>query len=341
MALLRRAPLRRPILKLICVLPLVLLSASIGSCAGSPSVLSPASPEATSIANLFWGVFAIAIGIFVITEALLIIALVRFRDRPGAGEPNQVHGNIRLETAWTLAPAVILAGVFVATISTMTTLAQQQPGALPVKVIGHQWWWEIQYPTLGITTASDLHVPVGQPIEVELVSADVIHSFWVPELSGKTDVIPGHTNSNRFTADRPGTYRGMCAEYCGIQHANMGFFVIAEPRDQFEEWVRRMQSPAQVPTAGQAARGAQAVLTGICVGCHTIEGTQARGKLGPDLTHFGSRRSIAALTLEHTPENLATWLSDPQAVKPGNLMRIPTLSQETIQDMVVFLESLK
>lgn len=328
------APRSRPPLLLLC-------SLALSGCAGSPSVLAPASPGAARIADLFWSVLAIAAAIFVVTEALLIIALIRFRSRPGDREPDQVHGNQALELAWTLAPALILAGVFVATASTMTAVTQEQPGALRVKVVGHQYWWEMQYPDQRISTATDLHVAVGQPVEVELVAADVIHSFWVPELSGKTDLIPGHTNRVRFTADRPGTYRGQCAEFCGAQHANMAFEVIAEPRERFDDWTRRMQAPPAIPIAGPAARGAQAFLGGVCVGCHTIDGTQAQGKVGPNLTHFGSRRTIASLTLDNTPENLATWLTDPQAVKPGNLMRIPTLSRETIQDLVAFLEGLQ
>lgn len=338
--MLRKAPPPEPAPRLwyAMLLPLTL---GLSACAGSPSILAPASPEAGQLAGLFWGVLAIAAGIFVVTEALLILALVRFRSRRGAREPVQVHGNQPLEIAWTLVPAIILAGVFVATASTMVGVTQPQPGALHLKVLGHQWWWEAQYPDQRITTATDIHVPVGQAVEVELVGPDVIHSFWLPELAGKTDVIPGHTNWVRFTADRPGAYVGFCAEFCGAQHANMRFLVIAEPREQFDEWVRRLQVPAAIPAAGPAAQGAQAFLTGVCVGCHTIQGTAAQGKLGPDLTHFGSRSSIAALTLDNTPENLTAWLANPQAVKPGNLMIIPPLRQETIQDMVAFLESLK
>lgn len=320
---------------------LVTLAFLLASCAGSPSLLNPASFQASSIAGLFWSLFGIAAVIFIVTEALLVIALIRFRDRPGRHEPAQVHGNIRMEIAWTLAPAIILAGVFVGTVSTMDEVTRQQPNSVAVKVIGHQWWWEIQYPTMAITTATDLHVPVGQPVQVELVSTDVIHSFWVPELAGKTDVIPGHTNWLRFAADRPGAYRGQCAEYCGEQHANMGIEVIAEPRDHFDDWARRTSAPAAIPEAGPAARGAQALLGGICIACHTINGTPAQGKVGPNLTHFGSRRSIAALTIENTPENLKKWLSDTQAVKPGNMMRMPKLAPETIEDLVAYLESLK
>ena len=336
----RKAPPPKPAPRLWCV-TLLLLLFGLSGCSGSPSILTPASRDAAQIADLFWGVLAIAAGIFVVTEALLIIALVRFRSRPGVREPVQVHGNQPLEIAWTLVPAIILAGVFVATASTMSAVTQPQPGALRVQVLGHRWWWEARYPGQGITTATDIHVPVGQAVEVELAGADVIHSFWPPELAGKTDVIPGHTNWVRFTADRPGSYLGFCAEFCGAQHANMRFLVVAETREQFDDWVRRAQAQAALPTTGQAARGAQAFLSGTCVACHTLQGTAAQGKVGPDLTHFGSRRSIAALTLDNTPENLATWLAKPQAVKPDNLMRIPALSGETIQDLVAFLESLK
>lgn len=319
---------------------ILLLFAILSGCSGAPSVLAPASPGAGKVAELFWIVFGIAVVIFVGVEAALIFAVLRFRERPDRPEPDQNSGNLRLEIAWTAAPAIILLGIFVAMISTMNAVAQPQPDALRVKVVGYQWWWEIQYPDLGITTATDLHVPVGQPVRVELVAGDVIHSFWAPELFGKTDVIPGRSNWTQFTASLPGNFRGACAEFCGVQHANMGFVIMAEPREEFDRWVLQMRAPA-VAAAGQAARGEQALLSGGCVSCHTIDGTRAQGKIGPNLTHFASRQSIAGLTRQNNPEALASWLKNPQAVKPGSRMPDLGLSQETIQDLVAYLESLK
>lgn len=338
------SPRKLTLRKLTPHLPLVLaLSLAVGliGCSGGASVLAPASPGASQITNLFWIVFGIAAVIFVLVEGMLVFAVLRFRSRPDAPDPKQVHGNMRLEIAWTVVPALIVIGIFVATVSTMFAVAGPQPGALGLRVIGYQWWWEIQYPDLGITTATDLHVPVGQPVEIELISGDVIHSFWAPELFGKMDVIPGQSNRIRFVASTAGTYRGQCAEFCGTQHANMGFFIIAEPSEQFDEWVEHMRERAAAPVGGKVARGAEAFLTGTCKGCHAISGTSAQGKLGPNLTRFGSRKTIAALTVDNNPENLALWLTDPQAVKPGSKMPALGLSQEVIQDLVAYLESLK
>lgn len=305
-------------------------------------MLSPASPQGSQIAGLFWGVFAVAAVIFIGVETVLIYSIIRFRQRPDSPQPPQIHGHWTLETAWTLAPALILAGVFVATASTMVAVTERQQSPLRVLVTGHQWFWQIEYPDLNIVTATDLHVPADYPVEIEVVSADVIHSFWAPQLAGKIDVIPGHSNFLRFTPNQPGVYRGQCAEFCGAQHANMGFEVVVDSSETFDNWVKEMQTVPEVPTTGPAARGAQVfVSTSPCFTCHTIQGTRAQAKIGPDLTHFASRRTIAALTLENTPENLATWLEDPQAVKPHNKMVIPPLRQDAIQDLVAYLETLK
>ncbi|MBI2953022.1 MAG: cytochrome c oxidase subunit II [Chloroflexi bacterium] len=322
------------------VLSLVSL-AFLAGCSRSPSVLAPASPEAGKIADLFWILLLISGVIFFLVEGLLIFAVVRFRSRQQATLPKQVHGNTRLEIAWTVVPSLIVVGIFAIMFPTMSELTQQQAGALKVKVIGHQWWWEIVYPDLGITTASELHVPVGQPIEIEILSADVVHSFWVPELFGKTDTVPGRSNWTRFVASKEGVYPGQCAEFCGVQHANMGFLIIVEPREAFEDWVEEWGDAPDEPDDGPAALGEQAFLTGSCIACHTIDGTRAQGKLGPNLTHFGGRRSIAALTLDNAPENLASWLANPQSIKPGTTMRIPSLSSEVIRNLVAYLESLK
>lgn len=308
--------------------------------ADPPSPLNPASQVAQDIANLFWIAFWIATAIFILVEGLLLYAVIRFRQRKPDVIPPKIHGSTPLEIAWTAAPALILLMVFVLMVRTMAAMAAPPTEAMPVKVISHQWWWEFQYPELGITTANELHVPVGQPILFELTSVDVIHSFWSPQLAGKTDNIPGQTNTMWFQADRVGTYGGRCAEFCGAQHANMLFQVIAEPAEQFEQWVAQQQTPPAVVT-GEAARGEQVLMTGACISCHTIDGTAAQGIIGPNLTHFGSRRTIAAGVMENTPDNLARWLADPQAVKPLNKMPNLNLNPDDINALVQYLSSLK
>lgn len=308
--------------------------------AGPPSPLNPASAIAQDIANLFWIAFWIAMAIFILVEGLLLYTVIRFRQRKPDVIPPKIHGSTPLEIAWTAAPALILLMVFVLMVRTMGATAAPPAEAMPVKVISHQWWWEFQYPELGITTANELHVPVGQPILFELTSVDVIHSFWAPQLAGKTDNIPGQTNTMWFQADQAGTYGGRCAEFCGAQHANMLFQVIAEPAEQFEQWVAQQQTPPVVVT-GEAARGEQIFMTGACISCHTIDGTTAQGIIGPNLTHFGSRRTIAAGVMENTPDNLARWLADPQAVKPLNKMPNLNLNPDDVNALVQYLSSLK
>jgi cytochrome c oxidase subunit II len=304
-----------------------------------PSPLNPASEEARKVAELYWFTFWIALVIFVLVEGLLLYAIIRFRQKDPKVTPPKVHGSTPLEIAWTIAPAIVLMIVFVLMIRTMNASAKPPAEAMRIKVIGHQWWWEFQYPELGITTANELYIPIGEPIIAELSSDNVIHSFWVPRLAGKTDVVPGQTNTMWFQADQPGNYRGQCAELCGVQHAHMNFMVIAVPPDQFEIWAERQQQPA-VAATGKAAEGEQIFLNSVCISCHKIEGTIAPGTLGPDLTHFGSRQTIAGLMLENTPENLARWLSDPQAVKPFNQMVINKLSQDEVEALVAYLSSL-
>jgi len=304
-----------------------------------PSPLNPASEGAREIANLYWVTFWIALVIFLLVEGLLLYTVIRFRQKDPKVIPPKIHGSTPLEIAWTIAPAVVLLIIFVLMVRTMNAAARPPDNAMPIRVIGHQWWWEFQYPELGIVTGNELYVPVGQPIIAELASDNVIHSFWIPRLAGKIDVVPGQTNTMWFQADMPGNYRGQCAELCGLQHANMNFMVVAVPPDQFELWVRRQQQPA-VTASGEAAEGEQLFLNGQCITCHTIAGIQAFGGLGPNLTHFGSRQTIAGLMLRNTPENLVRWLSDPQAVKPGNKMVIERLSRDEVEALAQYLSSL-
>ncbi len=312
-----------------------------GCAAQSPSILAPVSPKGRAEAELFWFIFAITAAVFVLVEALLLYAVLRFRARDPQAVPPQIHGNNALEISWTTATAVGLALIFAMTWRTMAAISQPPADALPVRVIAHQWWWEFQYPTLGVTTANELVIPVGRPIRATVTSADVIHSFWVPQLGGKMDAIPGRENTLWLQADVEGTYHGQCAELCGISHANMRLRVRAVSESEFQRWVEAQRAPAAQPADPLAQQGYQVFMGKACVGCHAIEGTPAQGKVGPNLTHFGSRTTIAAGLLENTPENLARWLDNPPAVKPGSLMPRLGLTPEEIQALVAYLSSLK
>ena len=283
--------------------------------------------------------------IFVLVEGLLIVAVVRFRARPGAPEPKHVHGNTALEIGWTIAPAIILALVAVPTVLTIWKTQQRPPGeALTVKVVGHQWWWEFQYPELGITTASDLHVPVGRTVEVDLESADVVHSFWFPAVAGKRDVVPGRTNHIWFTADSLGEYPGQCAEFCGMSHANMRMRLFVDKPDAFEAWAAgQKQPPVEPDSTSLAGQGKRIFGESACVGCHTIEGVSA-GIIGPNLTHIGSRTTLAGGLFPNTPDEMAKWIADAPGRKPGAIM-FPLaqlgITAEQIPALVAYLQSLK
>ncbi len=308
---------------------------------GSP--LNPASPQAAAILNLFVIVFVLSALVFVLVEGALFYAIFRFRDRAGAPSPRQVSGHRRLEIAWTIAPAILLAIVFVAMVPTMPVLHPPTAPGPPVRVtvIGHQWWWEYQYPELGITFANELYVPAGRPIVLDLTSDDVIHSFWVPELNGKLDAVPGRFYTLSFQANQPGWYGGQCAEFCGIQHAWMLAPVIALPPDEFDRWVQDRQAVAAEPTDPLAALGKQVFLEKTCMNCHEIQGTPAIGGVGPELSHLAARATLGAGILPNTPENLAEWIRRPQEFKPGVRMPNFDLTDEETAALVAFLLSNK
>ena len=212
---------------------------------------------------------------------------------------------------------------------------------MTVEVVGRQWFWEFRYPGTDAVTANELHIPTRTRVNVVVHTADVIHSFWVPRLNRKIDTIPGKTNRILLYADRPGSYRGQCAEFCGLQHAHMAFRVYAEPRAQFDRWLQNEASPASEPTRAEAARGRDAFMSEACASCHAIRGTEAQGEVGPDLTHVGSRQTLAALTIPNTPAGLTTWIANPQAVKPGNKMPGLRLSADEAKAIVTYLEGLR
>jgi cytochrome c oxidase subunit 2 len=323
--------------------------ASCGTTATPMSTFAPQSDYAHHIHSLYLEVIGWDTLILLVVTVALLLALLRYSTRSEV-VPEQLpatHEHIGLEVAWTVGPAVILLAI---AIPTVRTTFRSQPAVAPqnaliVNVIAHQWWWEVHYPDLQISTANEIHLPVGRPVRFQLQSADVIHSFWVPQLGGKQDVVPGHTNTLTLTPQRPGMYFGQCAEFCGLSHANMRFRVFVDTPQAFHAWSTRQTAPAAVP--GRPAEAVTAVQAGArlyaespCVTCHTIRGVSTQ-KIGPDLTHFGSRTTLAGGTLDNTPQNLGAWLRDPPALKPGAQMPDLGLSQQQAAQLVAYLESLK
>jgi cytochrome c oxidase subunit 2 len=308
------------------------------------STLAPASDFGRAVDQLFTGIVWWAAVVFILVEALLVVALVRFRHREGRPAPRPTHGHTVLEITWTLAPAVILVFVAVPTVRTIFATAGEAPAdALKVQVIGHQWWWEYKYPTLGITTANEMHLPAGKPVQVSITSADVIHSFWVPALGGKRDAIPGHVTRIAFQADTAGDYSGQCAEFCGASHANMRLRVVVQSDSGFERWIRGEQAgPIPPPRASLAERGKAVFSRSACLGCHTIQGVSP-GIIGPNLTHVGSRTTIAGGIFANDSVHLARWIADAPALKPGAVMMrmAPPLTDADIAALVAYLQSLK
>jgi cytochrome c oxidase subunit 2 len=304
--------------------------------------LAPQGPVAEKQADLFFLTFWIAVAVFVIVEGLLLFALFRFRRRSDDRVPKQVHGNTRLEIAWTIVPALLLAGVAVPTIGTIFDLSGCADDGVRVEVVGHQWWWEVNYPELEVTTANEIHIPAGRPACITLTSDDVIHSFWVPRLAGKQDMVPGRTIELQLQANEPGIYQGECAEYCGLSHGIMLFQVVADEPAAFDAWVQNEGADVATPPApGSEVEGTLPT----CLACHALRGLgeppPGAPVKGPDLTHVGSRRTIVGGGLENTPQQLARWLRDPPRVKPGSLMPDYDLTDEQIEDLVAYLRSLR
>jgi cytochrome c oxidase subunit II len=314
----------------------------------TPSIFAPASTPALAIRDLSYFVLGICAAIFIVVGGLLTYCVIRFRRRPGdeSREPPQVYGSNQIELAWTVVPVLIVVVLFLATARYIFGIEglQATPGALNVTVVGHQWWWEIRYPDLGIITANELHVPVSEPttptpIFLTLQSADVIHSFWVPQLAGKMDVIPNKTNRVWIDPHTPGLYVGQCAEFCGLQHAGMLLRVVVHPKDEFAGWVATQQAPA-IDDPG--VRGGRELFQSVaCINCHTVRGTPANGIFGPDLTHLMSRATLAAGVAKNTPENLRAWIANPDALKPGALMPAMKLSPGELDQLIAYLLTLR
>ena len=304
-------------------------------------VFSPHSSYARDIASLSNGVLWTALGILLLVIGLVSYATHKFREEPGEPTPKPVYGNVKLEIAYTVSFIVILGVISVFSIRAMQSSDPPTDKADNLLIVAHQWWWEIRYPPTGIVTANEIHIPVNQAQQVGLRSADVIHDFWVPELGRKMDIFPGFWNRTWFGADTPGTYEGRCAEFCGQEHAWMRIRVIAQTPGDFARWEQAQLVMPPTPSNGEAAQGAQYFQQLSCASCHTIRGTPAHARIGPDLTHVASREMIAAGRLDNTPANLAQWLHEPNVVKPGCKMPNLQLPQRQQDALVAYLEALR
>jgi len=318
---------------------------------GRHLVLHPGAPQANHIEWLYWVIFWILLAVYVLMIAGFTRAGAKTRvaaDRPLPVIENEA-GDRR--AAWAVGSAVAVTVLTLFAILVMSVITGKRVEGLTsknpvtIQITGHQWWWEVTYPNSQadqtITTANEIHVPVKTPVVVLTNSVDVIHSFWAPSITGKRDLLPGYSSAFWFQIDQPGTYRGQCAEFCGLQHAHMGFSVVAEPVDQFQAWQQQQLKPAADPTSEEASRGREVFLTHACLMCHTIRGTDAGSRVGPDLTHIASRNMIAAETLPNTPGALAGWILDPQRIKPGTEMSPNVLSPDDLQSLITYLRSLE
>ncbi len=307
---------------------LVLLAA----CAGDhpQTMIRPVTEYGRIQIGLWAMVTWITVGILLVVFGVLAVILIRFRDRPGRPDPKPIYGNSKLEITWTAIPALIILFIAIPTIrSIFATQGKPPPDALEIQVTGHQWWWEFSYPQLGVTTANEFYVPVGRPVALELRSADVIHSFWIPRLGGKKDanpvvrtpegVAPPHLNTIVLEVDSAGEYLGQCAEFCGASHAQMRMRAVAVSPAEFDAWVRDMKTPVE-PSGELAKMGKEILLGSTCIACHTIEGTSAQGKLGPNLSLVGERWTIGAGRLDNTPENIQRWVLHAPELKDGIIM---------------------
>jgi len=342
---------RNTMLKICAALTLVLCGSS---CGGIHNALNPSGPQAQNLSRLWWLFFIVCSVVFVIVMIAVLLSLRNRTSEPPVAvaptvEPPQAQEQKRRNVVVSaITVTVIILFVFlIASFSAGRSMTAElaHKNGLTVELTGHQWWWEVRYDDVDasniFTTANEIHIPVGVPVTFSLKAADVIHSFWVPNLSGKKDLIPGKINTIWLQADKPGVYRGQCAEYCGLQHARMALWIVAEPQEQFNAWRESQTQTSISPATDSQKRGQQVFLTSTCVMCHAINGTPAGSNFGPNLTHVASRNMIAAATLVNTREHLAQWIKDSQQFKPGNRMPQNNLSDADLQSLVDYLQSLK
>ena len=333
----------RLILFALVTLAILLLLTACGSAEDNPqTTIDPAGPAADEIQGTYSLIWWLAVIVFVLVEGGLIYAIFRFRNNKNLinGRPAPVHGNTRLEIIWTIVPAVVLAIIAVPTIQGIATLAERDEDAFHVRVIGNQFFWEFEYTDIvgpdgePLKVVDEMHIPVDTRIELTLESNDVIHSFWVPRLAGKTDAIPGRSNTMWIQADETGTFEGQCAEFCGEAHALMRFIVVSDTQEDFDDWAAGATSlPSDPIEAGQQ------IIESVCASCHLVEGTSAQGLVGPELTNFANNAQIAE-AVDNNEENLRAWLANPDAVKPGTAMPNLGLSPAQIDALVAYLNTL-
>ncbi|HET7549818.1 MAG TPA: cytochrome c oxidase subunit II [Gemmatimonadaceae bacterium] len=325
---------------------LALVALAPSACSEAPSMMRPASRPAHTLSVLGWWLLAIAILVVVIIGVLELIPIIRHR---GSTLADTALVNTAPSTRWIVIGVVLtgltLLGTFAYSMVVMgETVSPDERPALTIEITGHRWWWEARYPrtksSMSFTTANELHIPVGVPVRLEVASADVIHSFWVPRLHGKIDLIPGVRNQFWIRADSAGRYRGQCAEYCGLQHSNMALYVTAESAEQFRNWLALQSRPAAAPQGSEAARGLQRFMQ-TCALCHTVRGTEAKGVMGPDLTHVASRETIAGAALTNNRGNLSGWVVNAPSLKPGTLMPRIDLEPDELHAVVSYLETLR
>ncbi len=316
----------------------------LASCAGSPSFLEPASPIADAEAGLYRTLLLMSVVVFIVVEGLLLFNIMRFKKREGhKAIPFQLYRAHILEATYTLIPIIVVVVIFILTVQTMQTVAApaMESGDLNVQVTGHQWWWEFDYPDQNIITANELHIPAGTNVYLTLNSVDVIHSFFVSQLSGKSDVFPGITNHMWLRSDTVGAYYGQCAEFCGLNHANMRFTVFVDTPEDYQKWVENQQQPLPEPQNDLQKQGQTLIINGVCGACHLL-GQNGPQHVAPNLTHLFSRSKFAGDTYDLNEANLRRWLQDNQAMKPGNDMKsIKTLPQDQIDALVAYLTQLK
>jgi cytochrome c oxidase subunit 2 len=327
-------------------------AATLAACRGVQPMLAPGGPQAHSIARLGWFILITFSAVTVIMWVLIFWVAARRRGTLAEHAPYDAPSDKRwMIIGGFLVPTIILCTIFVLTLNTMKAFPmgdnEMHAGPPTITITGHQWWWEIEYhigPDVSahVLDANELHIPAGQPIDIRLRTHDVIHSFWVPRLHGKVDMMPGYDNRIRIQADQPGWYRGECGEYCGPQHAHMILLVDVQPKAEFDAWLAQARQPAAAPASAEAARGEQVFMTSACVLCHTIRGTGARGNVGPDLTHIGSRRGLAANTYPNSRGFIDGWVTHAQTMKPDSQMpNITAFTGDELRALVTYLEGLK
>ena len=310
-------------------------------CAGdAPSTLNPAGFGARRVEGLWWLLFWISAAVFVEVMALLAWALVRRRGKETRVRRGDATRFVAVAGAGL--PFVILVAVYGVGLRDLAALGDHpEHPAVTVEITGHKWWWEVRYAGTDAVTANEVHVPLDESVRVRLRTADVVHSFWVPQLMPKTDLIAGKVNDTWLRAERPGSYRGQCAEYCGLQHAHMALRVVAEPRADFDAWIARLQAPAPAPRTDAQRRGLEVFERGSCAACHTVRGTSANGTVGPDLSTVGSRWMLGAGAVPNDRGHLGGWIANPQASKPGNGMPPQPVAAADLPALIAYVESLK